>query len=117
MFISDGCPEATTTVKVTNSEAIICHDIQRAHEEADQRLLFHTLYASTHERDDKIVIRSSDTDVICLSIYYAMTADIHTLSDCSDWQIPLLSTMGWISSVLVEEMSLVFCMALGKGFG
>ena len=41
------------------------------HEEADTRVLIHTVYNIEQEHSDRIVIYAQDTDVIVMAVYYS----------------------------------------------
>lgn len=49
---------------------MVCEDLKSDHEEADTRLLLHAKHASCHGKFSNIVIKSPDTAVAILSIYF-----------------------------------------------
>ena len=58
--LSEGCVSPVT-------------ELQSKHEEADNRLLLHSVYATQVEGVKRIVIYANDTDVVVMAVYYYKT--------------------------------------------
>ena len=47
--------------------------LESTQQEADTRIILHTLYSVQNERVDRVVIHENDTDIIAMCLYYGAT--------------------------------------------
>ncbi|KAG1657357.1 Phosphatidylinositol 4-kinase type 2-alpha [Nymphon striatum] len=73
LFLSGGFRDIHKNVLLTNGNESPVTDLQSTHEEADTRLLLHSIYATQVEGVKRIVMYANDTDVIVLAVYYYKT--------------------------------------------
>ncbi|CAG9762726.1 unnamed protein product [Ceutorhynchus assimilis] len=67
LWIAGGLQDGSMSIKVKNSGVTVDELLQSNHEEADTRLIFHLVHSST---GSPIVVKSDDTDVLVLLIYF-----------------------------------------------
>ena len=70
LYLGGGFHEETKTVMVNKQNVVPIAELESTHEEADTRLILHSMYAA-HNDVDRLIIHAYDTDVIALFIYYA----------------------------------------------
>ncbi|KAG1668553.1 Protein smg8 [Nymphon striatum] len=73
LFLSGGFRDIHKSVMLTNGNESPVTELQSTHEEADTRLLLHSIYATQVEGVKRIVMYANDTDVIVLAVYYYKT--------------------------------------------
>ncbi|KAG1656448.1 hypothetical protein GQR58_023929 [Nymphon striatum] len=73
LFLSGGFRDIHKSVLLTNGNESPVTELQSTHEEADTRLLLHSIYATQVEGVKRIVMYANDTDVIVLAVYYYKT--------------------------------------------
>ncbi len=72
LIIAGGFVDGCMTKCINESTVSDLTDLFSSHEEADTRMVLHAIHFS--ERYDRVVIRSDDTDVMVLLLYYANSA-------------------------------------------
>ncbi len=73
LCLSGGFQDVDKSVLLTNGSESAVEELESTHEEADTRLLLHTIYATEVERVKRVVIYANDTDVVVLCVYYYKT--------------------------------------------
>ena len=72
LFLAGGLCDATKRVLLTNGSVSLVPELGSNQEEADTRLLLHSVYATSASIKRKVVL-ANDTDVVIMSIYYFRT--------------------------------------------
>lgn len=73
MYLGGGFSEETKSVMLQHGSVTAVPALESTHEEADTRIILHTLYSFQVDKVERVIVHSSDTDVIVLCIYYAST--------------------------------------------
>lgn len=73
LYLGGGFYDKTKTLVVTPNDVQPVPKLQSTQEEADTRIILHTLYSAQNDGAERVVIYANDTDIIVLAIYYAAT--------------------------------------------
>jgi len=71
LYLGGGFKEETKSVLVTDGRVTEVADLESSQQEADTRVILHSVYSFQHEAVNRVVIHANDTDVIVMAIYYA----------------------------------------------
>ena len=73
LYLGGGFCDKTKAVLVSPGNVQPVLGLQSTQDEADTRVLLHTLYTAQNEDVERVVIYANDTDIIVLAVYYAAT--------------------------------------------
>ena len=73
MYLGGDFREETKSVLITNGTVADVAELESTQQEADTRVILHSVYSVQHERVDRVIIHANDTDIIVAYIYYAAT--------------------------------------------
>ena len=71
LYLGGGFLDETKSVKISGDVVIPIVELESTHEEADTRVILHSIYSVQHDHVERLIIHANDTDVIVLVIYYA----------------------------------------------
>lgn len=72
LFLAGGFSEGKTTMSLSSQGSVEADNLACTHEEADTRMLLHAMDADLkfQDTDGRIIIKTPDTDVVVLAVYY-----------------------------------------------
>ncbi len=73
LYLGGGFKEETKSVVLTEGSVMHVPALESTQQEADTRIILHTLYSVQNEGVDRVVIHANDTDVIAMCLYYGAT--------------------------------------------
>ena len=73
LYLGGGFTEETRSVVLENGSAKDVPPLESTQQEADTRIILHTLYSVKYEGVERVVVHATDTDVTILCLYYAST--------------------------------------------
>ena len=73
LYLGGGFNEETKTILITEGATTDIAALESTQQEADTRVMLHTIYSVQNESVDRVVIHASDTDIIVICLYYATT--------------------------------------------
>lgn len=73
LYLGGGFKEVTKSVLMKDGSVTDVQELESTQEEADTRVLLHTVYSVQHDRIERVIIHANDTDVIVICIYYSAT--------------------------------------------
>ena len=73
LYLGGGFKEETKSVLLTHGSVTNISDLESTQQEADTRVILHTIYSVKNEDVDRIIIHANDTDIIVMCVYYACT--------------------------------------------
>ncbi|KAM3603902.1 uncharacterized protein V6R79_003817 [Siganus canaliculatus] len=86
LYLGGGFKEETKSVVLTEGSVMHVPALESTQQEADTRIILHTLYSVQNEGVDRVVIHVNDTDVIVMCLYYGAT-HLSSLTELwSEWQ-------------------------------
>ena len=62
--------DVTSCWRISNTDVIEFEPLRNDHEEADDRIMYHINHAVNHDKCERVVIASADTDVFICSMYH-----------------------------------------------
>ena len=71
--LGGGFKEETKSVVLTEGSVTSVPALESTQQEADTRIILHTLYSVQNEGVDRVVTHANDTDVIAMCLYYRAT--------------------------------------------
>jgi hypothetical protein len=72
LYLGGDFEEETKPVLLTEGSVTDVADLESTQQEADTRVILHSLYSVHHEEVDRVIIHGNDTDII-MCLYYAAT--------------------------------------------
>lgn len=73
LYLGGGFNEETKSVLITDGTVTDVADLESTHQEADTRVILHSVYSVQNEGVERVIIHANDTDVIITCVYYAAT--------------------------------------------
>ena len=73
LYLGDGFKEEPKSVLVTHVSVTDVPGLESTQQEADTRVIFHTIYSVQNEGVDRVISHANDTDIIVICVYYACT--------------------------------------------
>ena len=70
LYIGGGFQEMSKSVVLMGGTVSNVHDLESTQEEADTRIILHTIYSINKDAAKRVIVHANDTDVITLCIYY-----------------------------------------------
>ena len=73
LYLSGGFKEETRSVVIKEGCVVDVPALESTQQEADTRVILHTIYSVQAHKVDRVVIHANDTDIIIMCIYHAAT--------------------------------------------
>ena len=74
LYLGGGFQEETQSVLInTDGSVTDIAELESTQQEADTRVILHSMYSVHNEGVDRVVIYANDTDIIVSCVYYAAT--------------------------------------------
>lgn len=73
LYLGGGFEEETKSVVLTKSSVTNILGLESTQQEADTRVILHTIYSVQNDSVDRVIIHGNDTDIIIMCVYYAAT--------------------------------------------
>lgn len=73
LYLGGGFKEEMKSVVLTEGSVMDVPALESTQQEADTRIILHTLYSVQNEGVDRVVIHANDTDIITMCLYYGAT--------------------------------------------
>ena len=80
--LGGGFKEETKSVVLTEGSVTSVPALESTQQEADTRIILHTLYSVQNEGVDRVVTHANDTDVIAMFLYYGATPGQPRMHTC-----------------------------------
>ena len=111
LILARGFADIERAIEVTNTSVTLVDELSSSHEEADQRLLLHTVYISSNKLADRTVIWANDTELFCLGFYFSSTKELKPVRTHMDFDNHV--NLSHLSDSLGKEKCILlpFCRA------
>ena len=73
LYLGGGFKEETNSVPLTHGSVTNVSDLESTQQEADTRVILHTIYSVKNLDVDRIIIHANDTYIILMCVYYTCT--------------------------------------------